>query len=83
MPNIVFYAGDKSANMTEKKRVFYYVCIHLLFCTGDWTQGLQLARQELYHLSHNPNPYYLIHWLLITIVAFHAENTNNFCGEFF
>jgi hypothetical protein len=29
-----------------------------LFCffggTGDWTQGLEFARQALYHLSHAP-----------------------------
>jgi hypothetical protein len=34
------------------------VCVCTRVCsTGVWTQGLALARQGLYHLSHNPRPF--------------------------
>jgi hypothetical protein len=34
---------------------FWFFFLDYLFCsTGDWTQGLDLARQLLYHLSHTP-----------------------------
>jgi hypothetical protein len=63
-----------------------------LSCTRDWTQGLTLASQTLYHLSHAPNSFYAldIFWIefhifcrlafghapLITYVFFRAGFTS-------
>jgi hypothetical protein len=43
---------------------------HLFSGTGDWTQGLELARWALYHLSHAPNLFYFSYFLDRTLHFF-------------
>jgi hypothetical protein len=36
---------------------YMFLSLSLSLCIGVWTQGFELARQVLYHLSHTPALY--------------------------
>jgi hypothetical protein len=45
------------SHSTSPNIPFYlFVCV---WCEGFWTEGLKLARQALYHLSHSSSPVFL------------------------
>jgi hypothetical protein len=56
---VIDFKGIQISSKVKKEWSTWVVSIFLFVCsTGVQTQGLVLAKNALYHLSHIPSPYF-------------------------